>query len=711
MNPAESFYRKGIEMPERMLIEPEGYRLLESCGIPVPPHHLATSAADAREAAGRIGYPVVMKVVSPEIIHKSDVGGVVTGITGPEEVEEAFRAIMQNAAARAPEATITGVIVEKHMPAGLEVLIGGKTDPSFGKVITFGLGGKLVELLADISIRVLPVTDDDIRAMIREIDGYRLIRGYRGEPPKDEEALVRVIASMVRVFVGDPRIREFDLNPVILYEEGASVVDARIIVGDAAGDEAARPGVRAPPGIFYPESIAVIGASASPNKVGYSLFRNLLSFPGDLYPVNPSRKELFGKAAYPAVFDIPGPVDWAVVAVPARLVPAVMEECGRKGVRLAVIVTAGFREIGGAGADLEEEVVNIARRHDIRIIGPNCLGIMMPHQGINATFDPVSPRAGDVAFISQSGAIITTVVDWSLPEEFGFSTVISVGNQADLGFEHFLQFAGQDEETRAVTLYIEEIQDGRRFMQIVSEVARGKPVVAVKSGSSQKGRAAASSHTGSLSGSYDVYVAALRQAGVVVARSLRDAFNLAELLASEGYPRGNRAIVITSAGGFAVLASDYAEAHGVHMVDLPEDVLRELNAFLPPFWNHANPMDIIGDADAARFAALFDVLIRHQEFWDIAFVIAVPTTLVDPAHVANEIVRFSRNTEKMVVGCVLGGDSMRSGIRILRSCRIPNFTELEDAFKAVGSILAVRTARPGDTFRPPRTDRCPVNRP
>jgi acetyl coenzyme A synthetase (ADP forming)-like protein len=687
-------------MPERMLTESEGYRLLDSCGIPVPPHRLVTSAGDARAAAGEIGYPVVMKVISPEIVHKSDVGGVVTGVEGPDDAEAAFRTIMANSAARAPGAAITGIIVEKQMPGGLEVLIGGKTDPSFGKVITFGLGGRLVEFLADVSIRVLPVTEDEIREMIREIEGYRLIRGYRGEAPKDEEALVRIIAAMAKNFVEDPRIREFDLNPVIVYEEGASVVDARIIVGDAAGTGAARLSVRAPPDLFYPRSIAVIGASASPNKVGYSVLRNLLSFSGNLYPVNPSRAELFGRKAYPSVKEIPGPVDSAVIAVPARLVPEVKEECGEKDVRLAIIVTAGFKEIGEEGAALEERITTIARRYGIRIIGPNCLGVMMPHMGINATFDPVSPKPGDVAFISQSGAIITTVVDWSLPEEFGFSTVISVGNQADLGFDHYLRFAEQDRMTRSVTLYVEEIQDGRGFLQIVREVARRKPVVAVKSGSSRKGRAAASSHTGSLAGSYDVYVAAFKQAGVIVARSLRDAFNLAELLASEGYPQGRRAIAVTSAGGFAVLASDYAEAHGVEMVDLPEDVLDELNAFLPPFWNHANPMDILGDADAARFAALFDVLIRHQEFWDIVFVIAVPTTLVDPAHVANEIVRFSRNTEKMVVGCMLGGDSIRSGLRILRGCRIPNFSELEDAFKAVGSILEVRAARSGKQSGP-----------
>jgi acyl-CoA synthetase (NDP forming) len=289
------------------------------------------------------------------------------------------------------------------------------------------------------------------------------------------------------------------------------------------------------------------------------------------------------------------------------------------------------------------------------------------------------------------------VVDWSLPEEFGFSTVVSVGNQADLGFEHYLRFAEQDSDTRSVALYIEEIRNGRSFMDIVSQVAERKPVVAVKSGSSKKGKAAATSHTGSLAGSYDVYVAAFKQAGVIPVHNLREAFNLAELLASEGYPQGKRAIAITSAGGFSVLASDYAEMYGIDMVDLPPGVLKELNAFLPPYWNHSNPMDILGDAGADRFAAVFDVMIRHQDFWDIAFLIAVPTTLADPTHVANEIVRFSRHTKRVVVGCMLGGDSIKSGLRVLRTNQIPNFSDLEDAFKAVGSILKVRSGKPGET--------------
>ncbi|MCC7564878.1 MAG: acetate--CoA ligase family protein [Methanomicrobiaceae archaeon] len=696
-------------MAEKLLSEVEGYQLLHRFGIPAPPHRIVERESDAVRAAEEIGYPVVMKIISPQIVHKSDVGGVITGIANEGGAKEAFRTIMKNAAAHMPDAEIRGILVEKQMPPGLEVLIGGKTDPAFGKVITFGMGGTLVEFLKDVSLRVLPLTKEEIREMVRDIRGYQLIQGFRGESPKDEEALVNIIAAMADGFVQDSQILEFDLNPVILYESGAAVVDARIIVD--GGETARRPvSLEVDPEIFYPESIAVVGASTNPTKVGYAVFRNLLSFRGELYPVNPKRAEIFGRKVYPSMGDIPGTVDMAVIAVPASVVPGVMEEAGRKGVRLAVIITAGFRESGERGRELEEEVMRIARKHGIRVVGPNCLGIMLPHKEINSTFTPVSPKPGHIAFISQSGAIITTVVDWSLPEEIGFSAVISVGNQADLGFEHYLKFVEQDPDTRSITLYIEEIKDGWSFINSVREVAITKPVVAVKSGASEKGRKAASSHTGSLAGTYDVYMAAFKQAGVIPVESLREAFHLAELLASEGYPEGKRAMVITSAGGFAVLSSDYAETYGIEMADIPEAMLEELNAFLPPDWSRANPMDIIGDAGADRYARVFDVMIKYQDAWDIAFVIGVPSALMNPGHLANEIVRFSRNTRKMVVGCVLGGDSMKSGMRILRMCYIPNFSELEDAFKAVGSIIEVRTGRaPG--FRPIELDyRCPAGR-
>jgi acetyl coenzyme A synthetase (ADP forming)-like protein len=674
----------------RMLLESEGYELLQGYGIPVPDHHVVATEAKAARAAERIGYPVVLKIVSRQIIHKSDVGGVVPGILDETMLYEEYRSLMVRVKESSPKAVIEGVIIEKEMPKGLELLIGGKTDPSFGKVITFGMGGTLVELVRDVAIRVLPVNNLELRRMVSSIKGYPLIRGFRGGEPLDETALLRILQNVCDMFWNRPDLREFDINPLILYKEEACAVDARIIVDEGGKqDEALKSSkkYRTDPEIFSPKTIALVGASSNPNKIGYAMLRNLLSFDGTVYPVNPNAKEILGKKVYPSLLDIPGPVEMILVAVPAPAVPKVIEDAGRKRARVAVIISAGFRETGEEGRMLEEQVLEIARHYGVRIIGPNCLGIMLPHRGLNATFDPTSPRPGPIAFISQSGAVITTSVDWSLAEEIGISAVISVGNQSDLEFEDYMAFAENDPNTKAIILYVEEIKNGKQFLEFSQRVSGKKPIIALKSGSSKRGQMAASSHTGSLAGSYEIYQAAFRQAGVISVHSIREAFGVAELLASEGYPKGPRALIITSAGGFAVLSSDYAEKYGIELVEFSNEIMGELNTFLPAAWSHENPLDMVGDAGVDRFARVFDVMIHHQDEWDVAFVISVPSVTLDPTHLAKEIIRFSMYTHKMVVGCLLGGESTKAGIRTLRTAHVPNFSELEDAFRAVGIAL------------------------
>jgi acetyl coenzyme A synthetase (ADP forming)-like protein len=673
-------------MARTLLSEAEGYALLDAAGVPIPRFQVTRTAEDAVKAAEAAGYPVVMKVISPDIIHKSDAGGVITGIGNAGEVVKAFATITKNAEAYRPGAVISGIMVEQQLPPGLELIIGGKTDPTFGKVVTIGLGGKLVELLHDVAIRVLPVEENEIRAMIRGLRGYRLIAGFRDEPARDEEALAGIIGAVNRMFLADPRITEFDINPLVLYEKGACAVDARFYVDDTPEAPAASRIPEMDSRIMDIHSIAVVGASADPNKVGYAVCRNLLTFPGLLFPVNPKSADILGRKSYPDLAAIPDPVDLAVIVIPATGVPRVIEEAGKKGIPLVIVISSGFREIGKEGTALEEECLALARKYGVRIMGPNCLGLMLPHLTINTTFDPVSPKAGNIAFISQSGAIITTIVDWSLPEEIGFSAVISIGNQADLSFEDFITYAGDDPHTKSIILYVEQIRYGARFMDTVRQVSPKKPVVAIKSGASRIGQKAASSHTGSLAGSYDVYMAAFHQAGVIPASSIREAFQAAELLASEGYPRGVRAVVITNAGGFGVLASDYAERYGIELVEFSPDLIRELDAVLPADWSRANPVDMVGDSSADRFAHTFNIMIQHQDLWDIAFVIAVPSAISDPIRVSNELVRFSKNTHKMIVGCMIGGDSMKTPLRILRDGQIPNFPDLEDAFRAVGTI-------------------------
>ena len=673
-------------MTRRMLSEAEGYALLKKHGLPVPDFSVVTTREDAAGAADKIGYPLVMKIISPQIIHKSDAGGVITNILSAQDAGHAFDSITDNVKASNPSAVISGIILEQQKPKGLEILVGGRIDPTFGKIITVGMGGTLVELIRDVTIRILPVSNEDIDAMLQELQAYPLIRGFRNEPPRDKKGLITLIATVARFFIENHDIVEFDLNPVFLYEKGVCVVDARIYITDKGTEFKSGQKQSLPPDIFNAKSIAVIGASPEPNKVGYAVLRNLLAFPGKVYPVNPKHVKILGRDVYPSLASIPDQVNIAVVVVPARFVPQVVQEAGEKGIPLVIIISSGFRESGKAGSDLESQVLAIAERYGIRIMGPNCLGIMLPHKGINTTFDPVSPRPGNIAFISQSGAIISTIVDWSLPEEIGFSAVISIGNQADLTFEDFLQYTRDDPNTKAIILYIEEIKEGKRFMEIAREVTLKKPVVVIKSGSSRIGQMTAASHTGSLSGSYEVYMTAFWESGIIPVRSMREAFQTAELLASEGYPRGIRAIVISNAGGFAVLSSDYAERFGIDLVDFSPGVLTELDTILPADWNRRNPIDMVGDASADRFARTFDVMIKNQDAWDIAFVIAVPSAISDPIRVANELVRFSKNTHKMIVGCMIGGDSMKTPLRILRDSGIPNFPDLEDAFRAVGNI-------------------------
>jgi len=683
-------------MTRTLLSEAEGYALLENYAIPVPRYTLAASPEEAEAKAAAIGFPLVAKIVSPQVVHKSDAGGVITGITSPEAAKKAFAAITANVRAAYPGAEIRGVILEAEQAPGLELIVGGKTDPSFGKVLTVGMGGTLVELLRDVAIRILPVDEDGILAMIRSLKGHPLITGYRHAAPRDEAAFVRITGALVRMFLEHPEISEFDINPVLLYGEGCCAVDARIYVDDTA-KPLPEEGIEgpAPAGLLSGiHSVAVVGASQDPDKVGYAICRNMLPFPGNLYPVNPKSPTILGKTAYPSLTAIPGPVDAAVIAIPAPGVPAIVEEAGRKGIPLVVIISSGFKETGAAGKALEEQILASAKKYRLRVMGPNCLGFMVPSQGINTTFDTISPRPGSIAFISQSGAIITTIVDWSLPEEIGFSSVISVGNQLDLAFEDFIQGTAADPATNAIILYVEEIKNGRRFLEIVRRITAVKPVIAIKSGSSAIGQKAASSHTGSLAGSFAVYQAAFRQAGIIPARSIREAFQAAELLASEGYPAGTRAVVISNAGGFAVLSSDYAERFGIRLVEFPKEIVQELDTVLPPNWSRANPIDMVGDSHPDRYAKTFDVMIRNQDLWDIAFVITVPTAISDPLRVANEIVRFSTHTKKMIVGCMIGGDSMKTPQHILKEAKIPNFPDLEDAFRTVGNICRYTCQNP-----------------
>ncbi|HWQ68315.1 MAG TPA: acetate--CoA ligase family protein [Methanospirillum sp.] len=676
-------------MAEKMLSESEGYDLLNRYGIPTPKYRIVTRAEDAGAAAEAIGFPVVMKIISPQIVHKSDAGGVIVGVGTKEAAQAAFNQIVTSARVYDADAEITGVIVENQAAPGLELIVGGKTDPTFGKVITFGIGGTLVELMKDVTLRILPISEEDIREMVKEIHAYPLITGYRGSKPKDEEILIQIIKNICKMFDEMKDLCEFDVNPIRLYDSGACAVDARIILDDDITLLQGDTRDEVPLDYFKPKSVAVIGASDEKTKMGYAVMHNLLHFPGKVFPINNKRDTIQGLKAYPTILDVPEEsVDLAVITVPARHVPGVMEECGKKGVKIAVVITAGFKEMSEEGHLLEDRIVEIAHRYGTRIVGPNCLGLIIPPIGLDTTYVAQSPNPGNIAFISQSGAIVNTVVDFSLTKDIGFSMVVSVGNQADLNFFDYLRAAAADPNTDVIIMYIEQIKNGKAFMEVVSEVTRHKPVVALKAGSSARGQAAAASHTGSLSGSYDVYMEAFRKAGVLLVHTLSGAFLAAEMLSHpKRYPKGRRAIVVTNAGGFAVLSSDYSERYGVKLIDLPEYLVKELDSFLPEFWNRGNPVDLLGDATEQRFERTFEILAKNDALWDMCFIVGFPNNILSSEQLANQILKFSKSTDKRIIPTLLGGASMDRGRKILHGHNIPSFEELDFTFRVVGRLL------------------------
>jgi len=427
--------------------------------------------------------------------------------------------------------------------------------------------------------------------------------------------------------------------------------------------------------IFAPESVAVIGATSRPGTVGRTVLENLLhgGFRGKVYAVNAQHEEVLGLKAYKSVRDIPGPVDLAVVATPAATVSRIIGECVESGLRSAVVISAGFKERGAEGAALEQQIREQLRRSSMRLIGPNCLGIMNPTIGLNATFAKDAPQAGNVAFLSQSGALLTAILDWSHREEVGFSAIVSTGSMLDVGWGDLIYHFGDDPHTKSILIYMESVGDARSFLSAAREVALSKPIIVIKAGRSEAASRAAASHTGALTGSDEVLDAAFRRSGVLRVHNIADLFYMAEVLGRQPRPKGPRLTILTNAGGPAVLATDALVANGGELAELSPESLRRLNEFLPTHWSHDNPIDVLGDADSERYARALEVAAQDSNS-DGLLVILAPQGMTDPAQIAERLKPYAKGSGKPVLASWMGGNSVAAGEAGLNSAGIPTFS-------------------------------------
>ncbi|UCH34295.1 MAG: acetate--CoA ligase family protein [Armatimonadota bacterium] len=443
---------------------------------------------------------------------------------------------------------------------------------------------------------------------------------------------------------------------------------------------------------FQPNSVAVIGASTDPAKVGHAVFRNMISsgFRGVVYPINPNAESLLGHECYPSVAEVPSDVDMAVIVVPAKFVPAVMRQCGEKGIDSVIIISAGFKETGPEGAQLEREVGGIAREHGIRVLGPNCLGLITPRFGVNASFAPGMPQAGNVSLMSQSGALATAILDWALEQGVGFSKFVSFGNGVDVETLELLRAWKDDEDTSVIVAYIEGLRDGAEFMRIAREVTAVKPVIILKSGGTAAGARAVSSHTGSLAGSEQAYDAAFRQTGVIRAHSISELFDYALAFAYQPLPEGPAMAIVTNAGGPGIMATDACERSGIlHLASPEKATVERLREKLPPASNFYNPIDVLGDADAARYRFAMESVLADANVNAVVPLLA-PQAMTEVEHTARAIYEAAAADAKPVLACMMGGHRMRAGDRLLDEHRIPSYAYPEQAVGALAAMVRYR---------------------
>jgi acyl-CoA synthetase (NDP forming) len=657
------------------LMEHESKAVLESLGITTTGASVAKTEDEAAEIFQSLSGPVAMKVLSPDVVHKSDAGGVKLNIKSADEAKAAFGDILRTFSGQ----KIQGVSVQRMARPGVEAIVGVANDATFGPVLMFGLGGVFVEVLKDVSFRSIPISASDARDMIEEIKGYALLRGYRGYS-SDIDALEKLLLSISDFVMDNPDISEMDINPVSLYPDGYMVVDARIILGEPRQKppQAKKQDLH---NLFYPRSIAVIGASGTPGKLGWNVFTNLVShkFKGSLYPINPRADEICGCKAYPSISAVPEPVEVAIILVSAGVTPDVVEECCKCGVRYIVVESAGFAELGEDGKKIELAMKDIADKYGVRLLGPNCSGIINTHCSMVQSIGIVDALSmGNIGLVSQAGVCAAGML-WGLRHIMDFGIIATIGNKLDINETDILEAISRDENINVICMYLESVKGGRRFIDVASRITREKPIVVLKSGRTDAGKKAVASHTASLAGNDQIFSAAFRQSGIIRARDYEHMFNLARTISKQPLPEREGVFIITYAGSLGVIAADAITDNGMRLSELEPHLKERLKRLLPDYVCGMNPVDYTFSQDAETVKRTIEIGVDSDDVG--SFIVVLQAEILESYVEALKSINYRG---KPIIACVAGKEFAMHDVKKMENAGIPVFSTPEQVADALG---------------------------
>jgi 3-hydroxypropionyl-CoA synthetase (ADP-forming) len=677
----------------KVITEESSKEILTEYGIKVPQYALVTSADEAAQKSRELGFPLVAKIVSPDILHKTDVDGVKVGLNSEEDVKKTFEDMFYRLKEKYE---VKGVLLEEMVPSGVELIIGLQNDSQFGPSIMVGLGGIYTELFKDVSFRVLPITKNDGLKMLENLKGKDILKGFRGSKPINLDMLSEAIVNIGTLGVDlAGKYESIDFNPVVVYPDGYFVVDAKIILKDKATDDAisnANPDSSHMDLFFNANSVALIGASPEPGKIGNSVMESLVKhdYKGKVYPVNAKGyAEIMGVKAYKNILDIQDPIDVVIVTVDLKFVPDLLTECGKKNIHNMVIISGGGKELGGERAAIEKRIQDLSRDLHIRIIGPNCIGIFNGDNRLDCAFQGhlrmLRPKQGNVAFLSQSGTVGIAFMETS--DAFGLSKMISYGNRSDVDEADMIHYLAQDPKTNVIGLYVEGLGDGRKFMNTAKKVIKEhqKPIVVFKNGRSSKGAKQAASHTGSLGGSFAVISGAFEQTGIISLDSYEELTSALKALTWQPVPKGNKIAMVTNGAGPIIAAIDNFERLNLELAQLSDKTMKSFKEHYPPTYVIGNPCDVTGSASADdyRFAI--------QSFMDDPNVDIVMPWFVfqdDPLEekIVDILADFQRQKKKPILIGAMGGPFTEEISKRIEAFNIPVYHSVITWITAAGSL-------------------------